>query len=287
MSSRDRILLAKLGLWIVLTVPVTALAGTMTAPRVPENVVQTTNQLQRAVYACELGSRTLATSPALDAGDMMLLGAIGPNAGAYQKPVLRLQGTSLVGLAVLEEDQGPWMTRVSCELTQDLAQATSFSFKKLAPISDAGTAPKVDRPQLLSEPSRAKWQIQQNETEAYLMHGVPETDDRDFYSSCDLKSGKFTWFLPYVPASFTADTQMTMTVFAKPLKAMGLYIINATYDDNSGAYLATAEIRTEDPVLDWLSEADHLTYSIGVTDVTFSLAGSAIAAKSFAQLCTD
>lgn len=114
-----------------------------------------------------------------------------------------------------------------------------------------------------------QWQLDAAGTDAYLVFGVPETDDVGLSLWCKIGSGTIKLFFPEGSASLKPDTKADFKV------TIGdhTYTLQGTTSANlmTGATSIETEVKAGDALIADLSKADRFSTDIGGHALTFPL----------------
>lgn len=124
----------------------------------------------------------------------------------------------------------------------------------------------------LPQPVRAQereWLLDAADEDAFLVFGVPESDDVGVSFWCKLASGKVKIFFPEGSADLKPDTSadfvLTIDKAAHTLKG------KTTANANTGATSIETELALDDPVMMALDKADRFSVKIGKHEATYPL----------------
>ena len=254
-------------------------SGVVQAQGLPADMLASTNALQRAAWACEAGAAKLA-QPA-SAGQRFFLGVADPSGAHNKQAPLALSGTVLTGLGNVSDATGFSDIGFSCTLSDDLRQASAFSFDVLGPTPASDTPPSA----VAAAPNVADmvWTTA-GDASLSLVHGVPETDDIDFSASCARGSDAVSMSLSHTVSGLSTDSYATIGVTSGGNSA--LYVAQGVMNDSLGAFMPTLDLPTGDPLIGWMETGNTLLINIG-SEVVYevSLKGSAKPARDFAAAC--
>lgn len=137
----------------------------------------------------------------------------------------------------------------------------------------AGTASAQER----------EWTLDASDQDAYLMFGVPETDDIGVSLWCPIHKGTVNLFVPRPTEELQKHTQkkLPMTVSAGTEKAT----FAAKVDVNTEAASSSLEVEmpADHPLLKALESADRFTVRIEGDDIVFPFYGADF--SSLMELC--
>jgi hypothetical protein len=126
-----------------------------------------------------------------------------------------------------------------------------------------------------------EWLLDAADEDAFLVFGVPETDDVGVSFWCKIGSGKVKLFFPEGSADLQADStaDFTVTVDSKPHMLKGTTTANAM----TGATSIETELPLDAPLLREMEQADRFAAKIGSHDSTYPLVDAGLA--SLFNLC--
>lgn len=115
-----------------------------------------------------------------------------------------------------------------------------------------------------------EWILDAADEDAFLVFGVPETDDVGVSFWCKIGSGKVKLFFPEGSASLTPNTesQFSLTISGKDHTFKGTTSAN----DMTGATSIETELPVDDPVFALLQSADRFAAHVGDHSTTYPLA---------------
>jgi hypothetical protein len=271
------------GFVLALLLPASTTAVASQPPPLPKQIAANANDLQRAVWACEAGARYLAPgSKTTSVPPRFFLGSVSAGGALADKLPLVLDGGHLSGLGRLSTDQG-WSTiRFECALSSTLGQATAFTFESLSPITeDRSEAPPPAAAR--ARGARMSWYVEGADTPT-LVHGIRQTDDRDFAASCVAHSGNIKVALTNTVRWLKAENYVTVSLSNGP--GSGLYVARGVMDDNLAATVPVFTVNPDDPLVGWMTAGRSLLINIG-GDLAYDvpLTGSARAVRRFEAAC--
>jgi hypothetical protein len=255
------------------------------APVLPADLSKNSNDLQRAVWACEGGATSFQQgSGQKDSGRArFFLGTVDASASRSEPP-LALQDNRLSGLGSLSNDKGWSNIRFDCTLSPDLRKPTAFKFEVVSPIPNDSSPP--DDSEAAKAASAGKSWYVDTSGPIVLTHGVKETDDRDFIASCVKSSGEIQVSLTQTRKWLKDGNYVTVGISGGP--GSGLYVGRGMTDDNLGVAMPVFKASAKDPLLSWIASASSLHINLGgESTYDVSLKGSAQAAKAFAAACNS
>ena len=122
---------------------------------------------------------------------------------------------------------------------------------------------------LLAMAQERTWNLDQTDQEAFLVFGVPETDDVGVSFWCILQSGIVKFYVPETdPDLKLADSvSFELAVAAKSYPLKGKTSVN----EEAGTIGLETELKTSDPVFSDLQEANHFSVKVGASNNVFPL----------------
>lgn len=252
-------------------------AGAAPSPILSKSIAANSNDLQRAVWACEAGAQAL--SPVK--GARFFPGLLDENATSSATSPLILTAGRLEGIGQMSGVKGWSNISFICTLTLALDQAKTFTYKVLSPVKFSDTIPAslaTENPN-----DRKTWYVE-GTSPVSLVHGVAQTDDRDFLARCVPKSGAVKVYLTKTRPGFKAGDAEIIGVTAGGKS--GLYVARGVVDDATGAVLPVLDVPAGDLLTSGSATATELQINIGAQDVyTISLKGSAAPGTAFTAAC--
>ena len=113
------------------------------------------------------------------------------------------------------------------------------------------------------------WNLDQTDHEAYLVFGVPETDDVGISFWCTLQSDIVKFYVPETdPTLKIADSvafEVSISDKTYPLKG------KTSVNEESGSTSIEAELKTADPIFAALETASHFSVQAGTSNQIFPL----------------
>ena len=127
-----------------------------------------------------------------------------------------------------------------------------------------------------------EWSLDAADEDAFLVFGVPETDDVGVSLWCKIGSGKVKFFFPEGSADLEPDTsaQFTLTINDKAHVLTG----STSANEMSGATSIETEMPVTDPLLAEITKASRFTAVIGTHTITFPLMDAGF--ENLLRLCT-
>jgi hypothetical protein len=114
-----------------------------------------------------------------------------------------------------------------------------------------------------------QWSIDQTDKEAYLVFGVPETDDVGVSFWCKLQSSVIMFYAPETDAKLkvTDSLRFLIEVPPKSFRLRGKTSVN----QESGAIGLEAKLKITDPIFASLQAADRFTLKVGASKQSYPL----------------
>ncbi len=128
---------------------------------------------------------------------------------------------------------------------------------------------------LLVQPALAQereWSFDANEDEAFMIFGVPESDDVGVSFWCSLRSGRIRLFIPEASEKLEADKSAAFDVIVggKTFKQSGKTMPN----EEAGTTSIEGEVAVADPMFSELKSASHFELKVEGEVQAFPLAGA-------------
>jgi hypothetical protein len=125
------------------------------------------------------------------------------------------------------------------------------------------------------------WNLDHTDQEAYLVFGVPETDDVGVSFWCTLKSGIVKIYVPEGDHSLkpAASVDIKLEIASKIYPLKGKTSVN----EEAATISLEAELKTADPVFSALLEANHFAVKVGTSNNVFPLGEADF--PSFLDVC--
>jgi hypothetical protein len=113
------------------------------------------------------------------------------------------------------------------------------------------------------------WNLDRTDQEAYLVFGVPETDDVGISFWCTLGSGVVKIYVPEGDPSLNpaASVDIKLEIASKSYPLKGKTSVN----EETATISFEAELKTSDPVFSALQEANHFAVKVGASNHAFPL----------------
>jgi hypothetical protein len=113
------------------------------------------------------------------------------------------------------------------------------------------------------------WNLDRTDQEAYLVFGVPETDDVGVSFWCTLGSGIVKIYIPEgdpsLEPAISMDIRLEIASKSYPLKG------KTSVNEEAATISFEAELKTTDPVFLALREANHFAVKVGASNHVFPL----------------
>ena len=135
----------------------------------------------------------------------------------------------------------------------------------------AGTATAQER----------EWTLDASDQDAYLIFGVPESDDVGISLWCPIRKGVVNVFVPEASENIEAGKQVTMLLSAGDETAS--FEARAEVNAEAGVSSIEAEILADHPILSAMEKADRFRVSLGADEKVFPLYEADVA--GLMQLC--
>lgn len=117
-----------------------------------------------------------------------------------------------------------------------------------------------------------EWLFDTGDEDAYLVFGVPESDDAGVSFGCTLQSGEIRIFVPEAGDDLKPDdkVKLVITIAGKDFAFDG----TTTANELSATTSAEAVIKPDDVIFAELRKADRFTIKTGTEENTFPLEGA-------------
>ena len=113
------------------------------------------------------------------------------------------------------------------------------------------------------------WNLDRTDQEAFLVFGVPETDDVGVSFWCILQSGIVKFYVPETDPDLklaeSIDFELAVAAKTYPLKG------KTSVNEEAGTISLETELKTSDPVFSDLQEANHFSVKVGASNNVFPL----------------
>jgi len=113
------------------------------------------------------------------------------------------------------------------------------------------------------------WNLDQSDQDAYLVFGVPETDDVGISFWCALQSDMVKFYVPDTDPTLkiedTVHFELNISDKAYPLRG------KTSTNEESGSISIEAELKTTDPIFAALESASHFAVQVGSSNHIFPL----------------
>jgi hypothetical protein len=125
------------------------------------------------------------------------------------------------------------------------------------------------------------WNLDHTDQEAYLVFGVPETDDVGISFWCTLQSGVVRLYVPETDPNLklAASVDFDLEIAAKIYPLKGKTAVN---EESAGTSLE-AELKASDPLFSILQNANHFAIKVGASNHVFPLGEADI--SGFLEAC--
>lgn len=117
-----------------------------------------------------------------------------------------------------------------------------------------------------------EWIFDTAEEDAYLVFGVPESDDAGISFGCPLQSGEIRVFVPEAGDELKPDQKIKLTIVVGDKDFS--YDAETSLNEMSATTSAEAPIPASDALFAELRKADRFTVKTGAEENTFPLEGS-------------
>jgi len=126
-----------------------------------------------------------------------------------------------------------------------------------------------------------QWNFDISDTDAYLLFGVPESDDVGMSFWCGLKSGEINMFFPESDPALAADADLQFTISAgeETIAIDG----KTSANEEAGSISIEARIDEADPFWRHMLDADRFRVKVGAEELIFPLVDAELA--SFMLAC--
>lgn len=114
-----------------------------------------------------------------------------------------------------------------------------------------------------------QWVLDATDQDAFLVFGVPESDDAGFSIWCTIQSGKAKIFLPEASSRLTLGKPGTMELVAGDVsvKLQG----ETSTNEEAGTVSLEAEVETANPIFTAMEKADRLKVHVEGEEQVFPL----------------
>ena len=121
----------------------------------------------------------------------------------------------------------------------------------------------------LSTAQERVWNLDQTDQEAYLVFGVPETDDVGISFWCTLQSDIVKFYVPETDPTFKIadDVAFNLSISDKAYPLRG----KTSANEESGSISLEAELKTTDPIFAALETTSHFSVQAGSSNHIFPL----------------
>ncbi|MTI19249.1 DUF3011 domain-containing protein [Rhodobacteraceae bacterium RKSG542] len=249
--------------------------------------------LRTARLSCQAQARKVLAAKGMGVKNTAVvlgLGHVGGNK-ANASPVLKLKGKELKGRGLFQSGKDTWSPfTFSCLLENK--QTTAFNIE----VKETGTAKTLSnlipmRDKFTDNPAPTKgydgtlrWQATGGDRPT-LIHGVPETDDRDFLAVCNKRTGKIKVHMIAPPPDYKTGESTLVSIgsksYVEDYAAKG-----GTSDNEAGVALPAIELSRSSPLWSQMIKDNDLAITIGgYLSHRVSLKGSAKPVRSFLASC--
>lgn len=126
-----------------------------------------------------------------------------------------------------------------------------------------------------------QWTLDASDQDAYLIFGVPDSDDLGISLWCPIRQGTVNIFLPMIGEKMEAGTEITIILKAGDETAE----IRGKTDDNLDAGVSSAEgqIEADHPVFEAMTKTDRFQVSVAKEEIILPLMEADVA--GLLELC--
>lgn len=126
-----------------------------------------------------------------------------------------------------------------------------------------------------------QWSFDQTDTDAYLVFGVPESDDVGLSLWCTKGSGNISLFVPATDAKLkpNRNVKLSLSVAGKRFRLVGKTSENKTLETTS----AEIALKEKHPFFDALVKGDRISVRVGASEHIYPLAEAEFG--TFLELC--
>ena len=126
-----------------------------------------------------------------------------------------------------------------------------------------------------------QWTLDASDQDAYLIFGVPDSDDLGISLWCPIRQGVVNIFLPEIGEKMVAGKEVTITLKAGDETAE----IEGKTDDNLDAGVSSAEgqIEADHPVFEAMTKTDRFQVSVAKEEIILPLIEADVA--GLLELC--
>jgi len=119
------------------------------------------------------------------------------------------------------------------------------------------------------------WSLDRGDEDAYLVFGVPETDDVGISFWCMMGTGEINIFLPEADSAMEAGKTISFSMIAGELVAE--LEGKTTANEEAGAVSLEAKVSDGEPIFAALKEADRFKVRLGKEEYVYPLTDADIA----------
>ncbi|MDD7910415.1 DUF3011 domain-containing protein [Pseudovibrio exalbescens] len=208
-----------------------------------------------------------------------------------KEPVLKLRDGRLSGRGLYQKGANWTPFTFTCLLGADGQTAFNFDYQdKRKQSVPAQSLPFIG--QFSSEPAalrsndgRMEWRVEENNNRAWLVHGVAETDTRDFMAICKKGSGKARIIFDAAPVGLQAKEKALITVATKT-RAEDYSAAGNKGNNEAGQPLPRLVLKTSDPLWQQLIRDNVFSVNVaGAHAYNVSLRGSSAKVRQFLRVC--
>ena len=120
-----------------------------------------------------------------------------------------------------------------------------------------------------------QWSLDKGDDNAYLVFGVPDSDDVGFSMWCKVRSGEIEIFLPETDPALAPDQTISFKMAAGD--ATGEFKGKTSANEMSDTISLEAKLSDNDPIFAGLLEADRFRVKVGAEEIVIPLFDADIA----------
>jgi hypothetical protein len=115
-----------------------------------------------------------------------------------------------------------------------------------------------------------QWTLDASDQDAYLVFGVPESDDVGISLWCKIHQGKVNFFLPEAGGDVEAgkDVRITLEAGTAAVEIVGKTEVN----EDAGGSSVEAQLASDNPLFPAMIRADRFRVGLGAEKIVFPLA---------------
>lgn len=124
----------------------------------------------------------------------------------------------------------------------------------------------------LAAPAHAQerqWTLDASEQDAYLVFGVPESDDVGISIWCPIESGEVRIYVPEASAEAEADKDVTAILSTEDTTRE--FKARSEVNADAGVTAIEVDLPVDDPILAAMLKADRLRVKVGQDEMVFPL----------------